>query len=243
MSSDLPLHLAIRPLNLEDIDQVQGLENLGFQPSERCSLDGLKYRLSTCPELSTGLFIRQFKPKYHERDDELKSNADEEDNDLNTGIKEKDSLDDIDDDYLPEPRSTIVSEKLIGHILGTKIFGDFITEEAMEIPKLNSKGTIINENERKKGHIESSSTIGIHSIVVHPNYQKKNLATLLLHDYIQKLSNQQVGDKIAIIAKENLLPFYNRIGFITKGISKCQHGGEEWYDLHCALTPEDDLDV
>lgn len=108
---------------------------------------------------------------------------------------------------------------------------------------MNSKGTIINESERKKGHVESSLTIGIHSIVVHPNYQKKNLATLLLHDYIQKLSNQQVGDKIAIIAKENLLPFYNRIGFITKGVSKCQHGGEEWYDLHCALTPEDDLDV
>lgn len=243
MSSDLPLHLAIRPLNLEDIEQVQELENLGFQPSERCSLEGLNYRLSACPELSSGLFIRQFEPKYHEKDDELKNNVDSEDDELNSAPKEKKSLDDINDDYLPEPRSTIVSEKLIGHILGTKIYGDFITEEAMEIPKLNSKGTIINESERKKGHVESSLTIGIHSIVVHPNYQKKNLATLLLHDYIQKLSNQQVGDKIAIIAKENLLPFYNRIGFITKGVSKCQHGGEEWYDLHCALTPEDDLDV
>lgn len=241
MSSDLPLHLAIRPLNLEDVEQVQELENLGFQPSERCSLEGLKYRLTTCPELSSGLFIREFKPIYHEKDDLTKDDETTSTNDDELE-HEHENKDSDADDYLPEPRSTIVKEKLIGHILGTKIFGDFITEEAMEIPKLNSKGSIIDENERKKGHIESSNTIGIHSIVVDPNYQKKNLATLLLHDYIQKLSNQQVGEKIAIIAKENLLPFYNRIGFITKGVSQCKHGGEEWYDLHCALIPEDDLE-
>lgn len=201
--SDLPLHIAIRPLTLEDLDKVAELEALGFPPNERCSREGLIYRLTTCPELSSGLFIREF---------EFDSN-----------------------DELPQGKSTIKSEELIGHVLGTKIFGDFITEASMEIPTPGGNNT-------KKGHIEGSNTIGIHSVVVHPDYQKKNLATLLLHDYIQKLSNQQIGDKISIIAKDNLLPFYNRLGFITKGESECQHGGEKWFDLSCPLIPEDDLE-
>ncbi|CCH45130.1 Serotonin N-acetyltransferase [Wickerhamomyces ciferrii] len=232
MSSDLPLHLAIRPLTLEDVDKVLELEAIGFPPSERCSLKSANYRLSACPELSSGLFIREFKSKYNTKD--------QKDDDHDDDDKNKSS---IDDDYLPEPRTTIVHERLIGQIIGTKIYGDFVTNGSMEVPELNENGTPVNEEETRKGHIESSNTIGIHSVVVHPEYQKKNLATLLLHDYIQKLSNQQVGEKIAIIAKENLLPFYNRIGFITKGLSDCKHGGETWYDLHCALAPEDELDA
>ncbi|KAH3663438.1 hypothetical protein WICMUC_005964 [Wickerhamomyces mucosus] len=203
MSTDLPLHLAIRPLNIEDADQIFELESLGFPPEERCSLDVLKYRLTVAPELSSGLFIREFKPI-----------IDPENN----------------DDYLPEGSTTIVSEKLIGHILGTKIPGDLITDESMMKSESESDG---------KGHIESSNTVGIHSITIAPEYQKRNLATLLLHDYIQKLSNQQVGEKISIIAKEYLLAFYNRVGFITKGESKCKHGGEKWFDLQCPLIPED----
>ena len=237
MSSELPLHLAIRPLNVEDLDQVLSLEVLGFPPSERCAKDTLQYRLTVCPELASGLFIREFKPKYENKGETLSKDEGE---DMHVTKKNKDDDEHEEDPYLPEAKSTIVKERLIGHVIGTKVDGDFITEESMGRPtaELGSKspqGVLY-------GHVESSLTVGIHSIVVHPEYQKKNLATLLLHDYIQKLSNQYVGDKIAIIAKENLLPFYNRVGFITKGKSKCNHGGEEWYDLHCPLIPEDDMD-
>lgn len=233
MSSELPLHLAIRPLNVEDLDQVTALEELGFPPSERCSREKLLYRLTVCPELASGLFIREFKPKYHKHDsshENLQGKGDE----LHVS-KEEDHSNDV---YLPEAKSTILHERLVGHVVGTKIDGDFITEESMQMPDAATGNTA--SNGVKLGHVESSLTVGIHSVVVHPDYQKKNLATLLLHDYIQKLSNQYVGDKIAIISKENLLPFYNRLGFITKGPSKCQHGGEEWFDLHCPLIPEDD---
>ncbi|CDR47701.1 CYFA0S36e00584g1_1 [Cyberlindnera fabianii] len=250
--SELPLHIAIRPLNLEDVDQVLALEELGFHPSERCSPEGVKYRLSACPELSSGLFVREFAPKYHKKDTELsgegadlhvsKPKDQEQVQQDQAEKKEEDQQQEQDEDdndslnsYAPEAKSTIVKETLIGQVLGTKIDGDFITEESMQIPDDKES-----ESGVKKGHVESSHTIGIHSVVVHPDYQKKNLATLMLHDYIQKLSNQEIGEKIAIIAKGNLLPFYNRLGFITKGPSKCKHGGEEWFDLHCPLVPEDD---
>ncbi|CCE62429.1 hypothetical protein TPHA_0C02760 [Tetrapisispora phaffii CBS 4417] len=164
MASTLPLHMYVRPLIIEDVDQVLSLETQGFPENERASLEKIKFRLNTCPELCSGLFIRDFEGK------ELKK------------------------------------ETLIGHILGTKIQTNnkvgpqFITLESMG-----------------ETHCESSDTIAIHSVIIHPDYQKKNLATLLLTDYIQKLSNQEIGSRIVIIAHEHLIPFYERVGFEQKG--------------------------
>lgn len=228
MSYEFPAHLAIRPLTVEDADQVEALEAVGFPPSERCSREKMLYRLTVCPELTSGLFVREFTPKYHKKDASTEGDFEE----LQTTAR-----DDGEDAYLPEAKSSIIKERLIGQVLGTKIDGDYITNESMAIP---SAAESVSSQGVKLGHIESSQTIGVHSVVVHPDFQKKNLATLLLHDYIQKLSNQQVGEKVAVIAKENLLPFYNRLGFVTQGESKCAFAGGEWFDLHCLLIPEDD---
>lgn len=236
MSTDFPHHIAIRPLTIEDLEKVRELESLGFPPLERASTKTLEYRLKTCPELSSGLFIRTFKvDKYNlDIDEDGKAIHEEKDDEEDKAQTVEEDKKEDEDDYLPSKGSLIKEEKLIGHIIGTKIYGDFITEDSMQYPEE------INEFNEKKGHIESSNTIGIHSLVIHPEYQKRNLATFLLHDYIQKLSNQEVGEKIAIIAKKELIPFYNRIGFVSQGVSKCKHGGEEWYDLHCSLAPEDE---
>lgn len=185
-------HIAIRPLNSPDFPAVEQLETLGFPPNERCSEIGLKYRLKTCPELCSGLFIREFT-----------NNNKITENIVGNG-------------------ETVIKETLIGHILATKIDGDKITEESMG------------------KHIESSLTIGIHSLVIHPLHQKKNLATLLMNDFIQKLSNLSVGDKIVLLSKQKLLPFYERLGFVNKGESNCKHGGEVWFDLERILDHDDD---
>ena len=59
------------------------------------------------------------------------------------------------------------------------------------------------------GHIESSKYR--YPFRSHPpRLERQNLGALLLHDYIQKLSNQDVGDQIVIINKENLIPFYEK---------------------------------
>lgn len=163
MASTLPLHMYIRPLILEDATQVVQLESQGFPPAERASPETIDFRLSTCPELCSGLFIRDVQGKQ------------------------------------------VKGETLIGHILGTKI------------PSSTSNERLITLESMGKVHDESSSTIAIHSLVISPEHQKKNLATLLLTDYIQKLSNQEIGDRIVIIAHEPLVPFYERVGFQLVG--------------------------
>lgn len=160
MSSILPLHMYIRPLILEDLHQITELEAKGFPPEERASLETIEFRLNSCPELCSGLFIRTVNG------------------------------------------TEIVKESLIGHIMGTKI------------PKfVNGEPPFITLESMGKLNDDSSNTIAIHSVVILPEYQKKNLATLLLTDYIQKMSNQEIADRIVVIAHEPLLPFYERIGF------------------------------
>lgn len=162
MSSSLPLHIYIRPLIVEDSESVTALEAQGFPPEERASAEKVAFRLKNCPELSSGLFIREVK------------------------------------------KNEVVGETLIGHILGTKIpIGKNGTKETTFITS-ESMG-LVND--------DASPVIAIHSVVISPQHQKKNLATLLLTDYIQKLSNQEIGDRIVIIAHKHLVPFYERVGF------------------------------
>lgn len=186
-SATLPLHMYIRPLIVEDENDVTQLEALCFPPNERAPSATIEYRLKACPELCSALFIREF----------------------------------------DEDTKEIKNETLIGHILGTKISTDYITLESMKL---------IND--------ESSGTIAIHSVVIDPKYQKKNLATLMLTDYIQKLSNQEVGNKIVIIVHEYLIPFYERVGF--KVISENKDVGKDpefanskWIDMERELVKEE----
>lgn len=222
MDKQLPMHLAIRPLNLSDLRQVYELEKLCFPSSEAASEETIRYRLTVCPELTSGLFIRTFGGQF---------NSD-------VAGQEKSSTDEYNRDYMPDEKSNITEEKLISHIMSTKTPSEFITEEAMEVPLSFTNHEDVVDS--KVGHVESAETIGLHSVVVHPNYRGKKIASLILHDYIQKLSNQVVGSVISIIAKPAMLPFYENLGFVNKGISKCTHGGEEWNDMQIALTPEED---
>ncbi|CAI5757493.1 unnamed protein product [Candida verbasci] len=229
--SDFPPNLSIRPLTIEDIDKCIALEQDGFPEEERCSPESLKYRLSVAPELCSGLFIRDYNFKYNsinlpEVAEKLQKEHDKEGKDSNTNNEEED-----DDDELPQATS-VTNETLIGHILATKIASDRITNESMQLP---SKET------PKTGHHESSRFIGIHSVVISPAWRKKNLGALLLHDYIQKLSNQDLGDQIIIIVHEDLIPFYEKIGFNNLGESDCKFANTKWFDMSIDLVSVDDL--
>lgn len=285
MDNQLPMHLAIRPLNLSDLDQVHALEQLSFAPAEAASSDAIRYRLTVAPELTSGLFVRSFGGKYsslnessgdkgqqnstEDKDQDTNSNNNSSiDSDTNNDSHSRNSLaldgnsnNTNNNDYNPDEKSSIINERLIGHILSTKMHSEFVDDFAMQVPQHfleqnnntrtgtttaidNDKGNKKKEeqqaDESKVGHVESSDVIGMHSVAVHPDFRGKKIGTLILHDYIQKLSNQQVASVISILAKPDMLGFYEKLGFEDKGVSQCKHGGEEWHDLQIPLTPEED---
>ncbi|KAH3668445.1 hypothetical protein OGAPHI_002199 [Ogataea philodendri] len=196
-----PEHLCIRPLTIYDLSQVLELEANGFPEPERCPKHKLEYRLTVCPELCSGLFVREFE-----------QNAAQSDS--------------------PPPRSTILKETLIAHIIATKIADPTITERSMDIPK--------DETDTETGHVEKSRIIGIHSVIVNDKYRGLKLGSLLIKDYLQKLNQQFVADKVVLLAKASLTPFYRGLGFVDDGVSSCKFAGQEWHDLHVDLTHEDE---
>lgn len=120
--------------------------------------------------------------------------------------------------------SCIKRETLIGHILATKMAGETVDESAMEVG----------------GHVEGGDTIGLHSLVVDPKYRAQKLATLMLRDYIQRMSQQEVASRVSLLAKRDLVKFYAKLGFVERGVSACHHGGEEWVDMVLKLEHVED---
>lgn len=243
-----PQHLCIRPLNLPDIAQVLALEMNGFPRHERASPARIEYRLTVCPELCSGLFVREF----------------------NTEAVHSSELPD---------HSTIEKETLIGHIIGTKMLSETVTDASMEVPasfvpvmctadgqlKEQYKSEELRQLEAQEaaaqpeadaggaaatpaashdrpGHFDSGKTIGIHSVIVHSDYRGKKLATLLIKDYLQKMNQQYVADSIALLCKDELVKFYAGAGFTDKGTSACHFGGESWHDMVLVLDHNEDED-
>lgn len=227
--ADFPPNLCIRPLTVEDVDKTLELEEALFPEDERCTAEKLKYRLTVCPELCSGLFIREYVPKY--KDINLPEVAERQRQQESSGLADEDDADDSEYDKDLPGKTSVVKETLIGHVIATKINGSRISNESMEMPRKDNELT---------GHHELSRTIGVHSVCISPTWKGKNLGTLMLHDYVQKLSNQDLGDQIVIIVHPGLIKFYSKIGFVNLGLSECTFAGTEWYDMAIDLIREDD---
>lgn len=81
------------------------------------------------------------------------------------------------------------------------------------------------------GHNEEGQTICIHSLCVHPDFQGKGLAQMLLRSYVQKMKDAGVAKRIALLCRDRLVGFYEKAGFRKVGPSKCQYGGGNWVDM------------
>lgn len=229
--ADFPPNLSIRPLTIEDLPQCVALENSRYPLDARCSKEQFQYRLTVCPELCSGLFVRKYGHKYNavnlpEVVDQLEKDMNYEEGDATKSGK------DGEPDCVDVPtKLSVVKETLIGHTIATKSYTERITVSSMALPL---------KDDPTRGHVEQSRYIGVHSLVVDNKWRGKKLGTLLMHDYIQKLSNQDLGSKVVIIAKEELVSFYEKIGFVNHGQSECQHGDTTWYDMSIDLVPQED---
>lgn len=237
--SDFPPNLSIRPLTVEDLDQCEALENKGFPEDERASREALQYRLIACPELCSGLFIREYGIKYNainlpEVAERLSAEKGKNE-DIDGKVGDNDSEDkenDSDESYQSLPvKLSVVKETLIGHITATKTPTEKLTHAAMELPS---------DEKKDAGHVEFARNIAIHGLVIDDEWRGKNLGTLLMHDYIQKLSNQDLGSKVILLAHKELVPFYEKIGFEYHGASDIKHGPETWYDMSIDLVPQEE---
>lgn len=123
---------------------------------------------------------------------------------------------------------------LLGHIVATKTTNPTVTDDDMTLPASDSP-------DPKHGHKEEGRTVCIHSLAVLPQYQRRGLGKTLIKAYLDRMETQGVADRAALIAHEQLIPYYESLGFENKGKSDAQFGGGGWYDMVCEFKAVDDL--
>ena len=57
------------------------------------------------------------------------------------------------------------------------------------------------------------------------------------------MQSHGIGDRVALIAHEPLIKYYEALGFENLGESKAQFGGGGWYDMVRELKDEEDSDA
>lgn len=123
---------------------------------------------------------------------------------------------------------------LLGHIVSTKTTNPTVTDDDMNIPTSDNQ-------DPKLGHKEEGRTVCIHSLAVLPEYQKRGLGKTLMTAYIQRMETHGVADRLALIAHEELIPYYEGLGFENKGKSEAQFGGGGWFALVKELRSEKEV--
>lgn len=126
----------------------------------------------------------------------------------------------------PKPPAT-----LVGHIIATRTSEPCVTDRSMKLPSNWQGERWTFEGGEAVGHEEGGGTIAIHSLAVLEEHQGKQVGSTLMKSYIHRIREAQIADRIAIIAHDHLVEFYQSFGFEDRGESKCQFGGGGWRDL------------
>jgi len=84
------------------------------------------------------------------------------------------------------------------------------------------------------GHDPEGKHIVILSVVIHPDYQGKGMASKLMNSFIDKMNALGKID-IFLICQSELVDMYARYGFVNLGISDSDHGGMSWNEMSLSL--------
>lgn len=137
-----------------------------------------------------------------------------------------------------DPEKPNLRPKLIAHVIATRTNAPRVTDASMSIPSgWQTRGKITDENcdELEPGHHEFGGTICVHSLAVLPEHQGKKVGSTLMKSYIQRIKEAEIADRIALLAHDDMIGFYESLGFENKGPSKCKFGGGGWSDMVCIL--------
>lgn len=84
--------------------------------------------------------------------------------------------------------------------------------------------------EPEGGHNPNGKNQAIFGLLVNPKYQKKGIATKLMH-HLMDVAKHAGRKKMILTCKEHLIKYYEGFGYVNHGVSKSTHGGAVWYDM------------
>ncbi|MEC5425770.1 GNAT family N-acetyltransferase [Virgibacillus sp. C22-A2] len=116
------------------------------------------------------------------------------------------------------PDTFIVAEKegeILGYINGPIINQPYITDDLFEVIKKNPK----------RGGYQS-----ILGLAVSKQARNQGIAKILI-EKMEELVEENEREGITLTCKQELVSFYEKIKFVSHGMSESKHGGVSWYNL------------
>lgn len=86
-------------------------------------------------------------------------------------------------------------------------------------------------------HDKDGKNMVIFSLAVLPEFQGNGISKQLMLRFIAVSKNLK-KEKILLLCKSELIPYYQNYGFLYGGKSKSKHGGFEWYEMYLPLNDE-----
>lgn len=108
-----------------------------------------------------------------------------------------------------------VNSVVVGFVNGPVIETAFITDDLY---------TNLKENPATGGH---QTILGV---AVTPHFQTRGVATELLN-HIEQVAMANNRQTLTLTCKEELIGFYEKLGYHNKGVSNSKHGGATWYNM------------
>lgn len=104
---------------------------------------------------------------------------------------------------------------------------------------LSSEPTLTSES--MSTHVPGARTVLIHGVCVSPDVRGRGIASALLSEYQRRLAAAGTYDRVLLIAHEDKVSFYERLGFKSRGISSISFAGVPWLELEW-VVPVDTID-
>ena len=86
-------------------------------------------------------------------------------------------------------------------------------------------------------HDKDGRNMVIFSLAVLPEFQGNGISRQLMSRFIE-ISKVLKKEKILLLCKSELIPYYQNYGFLYGGKSRSKHGGFEWYEMNLLFNTE-----
>ncbi|KAG6267516.1 hypothetical protein E4U47_005218 [Claviceps purpurea] len=211
----MAMSVHIRRLSIADLESCLAVESAAFPPAEAASREKIEYRLVTCPELCYGLFLDS------------------------TSTAPSDAAD-VPPSATASTNASHQNARLIAHVLSTRSLSAVVTDQDMQLPANWRNNRDKPQDSAKVGHQPNGGTVALHSLAVSPSHQKLGLGKYLMSRYIEKMREMQAVERISILTYENLVSYYEELGFQLLGASASNHGGVAWKDMVYTIDTKTD---
>ena len=85
------------------------------------------------------------------------------------------------------------------------------------------------------GHVKDGENMVVFSLAVLPEFRGNGISKQLMARFIE-VSKAMKKEKILLICKSELVPYYQNYSFLYGGKSNSKHGGFEWHEMYLLLN-------